>query len=232
MTKIKFTGSITLKNPNVQKIIDIAKELIEENKVLRVKNLYDRAIKCLKIPGGVLLEIINFLINKKILIDGSKLTRDIILLNLYRKKIYTLIYKYNGATFSFLREKAFKNQSSSSGQLLWHLGMLLKFEFIKKIKIGNYTMFLPVDMDDYSGTLYFYMKDNLYKKIIELLLNNEKNRKPDIYKKINVKRENVNYRLRVLLDNHILLYKDKKTKEICISSRARTILSHYIKKIN
>lgn len=220
---------ISLENPNVQKVIEIAEELINQNKVIKVKKLYNIAVRSLKIPGKYISEIIQFLNNNKILIDGTKHTRDSILLNFYRKKIYNVIDNNNGATFSFLREHVFTHHSGSSGQLIWHLNMLLKFKYIKKTKIGNFSLFLPIDLDDDVGILYFFMKDNLNRSIINLLMNNEKIGKPQIYKKIGFKRENVNYRLKVLIDHKILTYKNESTKEIDLSEKMKKILSIYIK---
>ncbi|MFW9969504.1 MAG: hypothetical protein ACFFDF_04835 [Candidatus Odinarchaeota archaeon] len=223
--------SLSLENPNVQKIIEIAKELIKNNKVLKLKKLYDIAIRDLDISTREILEIIQFLNNNKILIDGTKHTRDTILVNLYRKKIYNVIESLNGATFSFLRENVFTNHSGSAGQLIWHLKMLLKFKYIKKIKVGNYSLFLPLDLEDDYGKLCFFMKDELNRNIIKLLMDCEKIKKPHVYKKINFKRENVNYRLKILLDHQILIYKDESTKEICISNRLKEFLLNNFKNI-
>ncbi|MFW9988926.1 MAG: hypothetical protein ACFFC3_09745, partial [Candidatus Odinarchaeota archaeon] len=164
---------ISLENPTVQKVIEIAEELLSQNKVLKVKKLYNIAVRSLKIPGKNVSEIIQFLNNNKILIDGTKHTRESILLNFYRKKLYTVINNNNGATFSFLRKHVFTHHSGSSGQLIWHLNMLLKFKYIKKTKIGNFSLFLPIELDNDVGILYFFMKDNLNRSIITLIMNNK-----------------------------------------------------------
>ena len=229
MKSKNVSGSISLENPNVEKIIEIAKELIQKNKVMKVKKLYNIAVRSLKIPGKNVAEIIHFLNNNSILIDGTKHTRDTVLLNQYRKKLYNVIDNYNGATFSFLREKVFTNHSGSSGQLIWHLNMLIKFKYIKKIKIGNYSLFLPIDIEDDFGRLCFFMKDDLNRKIIELFMYYEKIKKTHVYKKINFKRENVNYRLKILIENRILEYKDESIKEIELSNRMKKFLSENLK---
>lgn len=219
-----INSSLSLENPNVQKIIEIAKEFIKKNQILKVKKLYNIAVKSLDISTKEIVEIIQFLNINKILIDGSKHTRDTILLNLYRKKIIHVIDSYNGATFTYLRENIFTGHSGSAGQLLWHLNMLLKFRYIKKIKVGNYSLFLPIDLDDELGKLCFFMKDDLNRDIIELLLTYEKIKKPHIYKMINFKRENVNYRLKILIEHQILVFDNDSTNEICISKRMRKLL--------
>ena len=58
----------------------------------------------------------------------------------------------------------------SPGQLLWHLEMLMKFNYIKKIKVGNYTIFLPIEMDTELGTINFLLQDKINRKIVGLLI--------------------------------------------------------------
>ncbi len=55
-------------HPSVKMVLEIAEELMRRNKVLNIENLYNLAKKRLKIPRNGLLSIIQYLINKKILI--------------------------------------------------------------------------------------------------------------------------------------------------------------------
>ena len=57
-------------HPSVKKVLEIAEEIMSKNKVLNVENLYNIAKKRLKLPRNGLLSIIQFLINKKLLIEG------------------------------------------------------------------------------------------------------------------------------------------------------------------
>lgn len=63
--------SISLEHPTVQNVLEIAQSILDENRILNVKNLYNIAKKELKIPRRGLLKIIRYLINNNILIDGS-----------------------------------------------------------------------------------------------------------------------------------------------------------------
>ena len=143
-----FSKSIGEDHPNVKKVLELAEEIMSKNKVLNVENLYNIAKKRLKLPRNGLLLIIQFLINKKLLIEGSKFSRESVLTNRIRNGILNYIFKHPGVHFSDLRKKALPEEMGSSGQLVWHLEMLLKFNYIKKIKVGNYTVFLPMDMDE------------------------------------------------------------------------------------
>lgn len=200
--------SLSLDHPIVKQVLDIAKSILEDNKVLNVKNLYNIAKRELKIPRKGLMKILRFLINNNILIDGSKYTRESVLLNIYRKNIYNFIENNLGAHFSLLRKIILTNEEDefgSSGQLIWHLEMLLKFDYIKKIKIGNYSIFLPFDLDEEVGVISFFLKDPINREIIQLFKNNEAIIQSDINKKIEYKRGKVYYRINNLLEFDILI---------------------------
>ncbi|MBN1216031.1 MAG: hypothetical protein JXA99_11410 [Candidatus Lokiarchaeota archaeon] len=213
------TDLLTLEDENVQKVISIAQQIIRENKPMKIKILYNRSIKQLDINSNELFNIIQYLINKKILIDGSKHTRKTILLNDNRRKLYNIILKNKGASFNFLRKEIFSSTQGSGGHLIWHLQMLIKFNYVKKLKIGNYTVFLPINMDLELGKLYFFMNNEINNKIIITIINQDKIRKPDVHKLLEEPRSTINYRINCLIEYDILKVKDTSTKEIHINPK-------------
>ncbi|MFX1375271.1 MAG: hypothetical protein ACFFA0_05620 [Promethearchaeota archaeon] len=223
-----ITGLIGEDHPNVKEVLKIAEEIMSKNKVLNIQNLYNLAKKRLKIPRTGLLSIIRFLINKKILIEGSKFSKETVLLNHIRKGVLNYIRANPGVHFSNLRRRALSEDKGSSGQLVWHLEMLLKFKYIKKIKIGNYTVFLPADQDKEIGKIFFFLRDRINNKIILLLIEDNFVKKSEIVKKINEKREDVYYRLNTLLSYEILI--KTPDKDLTINPLIKEIISDIIKK--
>ena len=213
-----LTKAIGLENPTVKRVIEIAEEIFSKNKVLNVETLYNVAKRRLKIPRNGLLVIIQFLINKKILIEGSKFSKETVLSNFVRNRIYSYIIMNPGVHFSILRKKALSEEVGSSGQLVWHLEMLLKFNYINKIKVGHYTVFLPYELDENVGRILFILRDRINNKIIHLLIENETFIKSDIYKEIDEKRENVYYRINNLLEHGIITINQDLDKEMCINN--------------
>ena len=209
---------VGLEHPNVKRVIEIAEEIMSKNKVLNLETLYNIAKKRLKIPRNGLLFIIQLLINKKILIEGSKFSRETVLSNSIRNRIYKYIIMNPGVHFSILRKKALSEEMGSSGQLVWHLEMLLKFNYIKKIKVGNYTVFLPYELDEMAGRILFILRDRINNKIVHLLNENKTVIKSDIYKEIDEKREDVYYRINYLLDHGIITLNQDLDSEICINT--------------
>jgi len=224
--------SIRLQHPSVQRVLEIAQELLNQNKVLNIENLYNIAKRRLKFPRNGLLYIIQFLINKKVLIEGSKFSKESVLSNYYRKKVYNYIRTHPGIHFSQLRKKALSGgleETGSSGQLIWHLEMLLRFDYIKKIKVGHYTVFLPFEMDEDEGKLFFLLRDRINSKILHLLTEQELTIKSEIYKAINEKREDVYYRIKNLKNYHIISLIEEADNQISLNPNIKEIFLEILK---
>ncbi|MFX0000615.1 MAG: hypothetical protein ACFE9Q_03485 [Candidatus Hodarchaeota archaeon] len=132
--------------------------------------------------------------------------------------------------FSNLRKKALSGELISSGQLVWHLEMLLNFNYIKKIKVGNYSIFFPIDMDEETASSIFLLRDRINNKIIHLL--SEKNLivKSEIYKEINEKRENVYYHINNLIDYQLITLSKESDKIVYINPKKKKIVTNILKK--
>jgi predicted transcriptional regulator len=206
--------SIGLEHPSVKRVVEIAEEILDENKILSIDTLYYRAKKRLKLPRKGLNAIIEMLINNKVLVNRSKFTRRTVLSNETRETIYNFIQHNIGAHFSLI--KKFGNSSdkvSSPGELIWHLDMLIKFNYIKKLTLKNYTIFIPVDVDDESGQIYFILQDELYRKILGYVILSGTQERSEIYKNLGENRETIYYRIQNLIEFQILeLFDDNKVK--------------------
>jgi len=184
--------------------------------VLDTELLYTLAKRRLKFPR-------KGLINKKVLVEGSKYTRDEVLNNRYRFNLYRFLTSYLGTHFSSIRKQIITDNSGtlgSSGQLIWHLEMLIKFNYVKKIKIKNYTVFLPYEIDDEIGLLHFVLRDKIYLKIIQLLISNEKLKKSEVHKLVDEKRETIYYRINNLIDFKIITLSGEKNS-LSLNSRKK-----------
>jgi len=197
-----------LDDPEVQSVLEIAEELVRNNKVIQSDLLYKISKRRLKYTNERLFSIINSLFQNKILVEGSKFTRLSILFNEYRAQIYELIKSFPGLHFSIIKEKVFGagiNSSGSTGQFIWHLEGLIKFGYIKKVSVRNYSLFLPVDMDDDFGTFFFWLRDRINRKIIKLLRNNELILQSEIPSEIQESKGSVYYHIKTLEEYEIIL---------------------------
>ncbi len=224
-----ISGPIELEHPSVKRVLELAEVIMSKNKVLNVETLYNLAKKQLKIPRNGLMSIIQFLINKKVLIEGSKFSKETVLTNQIRRGIYNFIRTNSAIHFSVLRRMAFPEKMGSSGQLVWHLEMLLKFKYIKKIKVGNYTVFLPFEMNEDMGRVIFILRDRINNKLMKLLTEKTNILKSDIFKEINEKREDVYYRINNLVDHGLITYSDPSDKHLCIISNVKEKIDEILK---
>ncbi|MBN1214772.1 MAG: hypothetical protein JXA99_04950 [Candidatus Lokiarchaeota archaeon] len=224
MNKYTRMFSIGLEHPSVKQVMEIAEEIINDHKILNINSLYIRAKKKLKIPRKGLNIIIELLLNNKILVDRSRYTKNSVLSNDIRKKIYNLLQVNIGLHFSLIRKIIYSdNKSESSGELIWHLDMLMKFNYIKKVNFHNYTIFIPSDIDDDIGIISFLLNDTLNNKIINLLISNDTLKKKQIHDILKEKRENINYHLNILIDNDIIQYTDNNKLILRKDLRKKTI---------
>ena len=228
MSNLNLALSLTLNHPSVQSVIEIAKEVISNNNVLNTELLYRLAKRRLKFPRKGLLSIIQLLINKKVLVEGSKYTKDEVLNNKYRFNLYRFLTSHLGAHFSTIRKQIITDSSGtlgSSGQLIWHLEMLIRFNYIKKIKIKNYTVFLPYEIDDEIGVLHFVLRHEIYLKIIQLLINNEELKRSEVHKFVDEKRETIYYRINNLIEFNIIELSGDNNSLILNSNKKNDIIS-------
>ncbi|MFX1498934.1 MAG: hypothetical protein ACFFBH_15520 [Promethearchaeota archaeon] len=230
-TKVKHLPSLGIDHPSVKKVIQVAIELTKENRLITTELLYNMARKELKISGVGLDEIIQMLISKRFLIDRSRFIKTTLLNNKTRSYIYHLIKNYKGIHFSLLKKKISKynKKKIGIGHLRWHLDKLIRFNLIKKVKIKNYLIFLPVEISDEEGIFYFILRDTLNRLMVNFLLENESVYKTEFYKELNVKRTKTYYRIKNLIELGIL--SPRTDNKVSINSDKNDLIKNIIRNI-
>ncbi len=221
-----------LNHPTIKRIFAIAQEINEKNLSLDVDSLYRTAKRELKIPRKSLLRIVNYLFNNKMLIRKPNITTKTVLINPNRKRVYDFIRQNIGASFSFIKKNSvlgIENSEISNGQIVWHLKMLLHFEFIKKIKIDNSSIFIPKEIKDDVGILHFFLRDALNRKIILFIIKNNNNSLlPEIFNILELDNFKVIDRANLLIDNEILLF-DKESTMLSLNPKKKDKLLEVLK---
>ncbi|MFX1257865.1 MAG: ArsR family transcriptional regulator [Promethearchaeota archaeon] len=199
-------------------VIKIAEEMISQNKPIKMEKLYKIAKRELKFTATSLFLIIKKLFDDKHIIEGSKLIRDKILQNPNRAIIYRFIKNHPGVNFSTIKKCAFSKRDKriktlldskeasfgSSGQFIWHLEILLKFKCIKKIEFKNFSLFTVYKMDDTLIKYYFLLRDNLNRKIFNLLREKNTMKQAKIPKILGKTKGTVYYHLKIMIEEEIL----------------------------
>ena len=225
-------GYYGLNEPHVRKVLNIAEEIMHSGKTLDVDHLCNVTKRELKLSGRKTLEIIDFLLGNHILIEGTRFSRDEILENTYRAQIWRLIKTFGGVHFSFIKKQVFFELSDtpgSPGQLLWHLGLLLRFKYVKRCKAKNYTIFMPATMDEEMGIVCFLLNDTRNLKIMNLLIQQPIIRKADIYDDTVEDRDAVRYRINNLKDFGLIEINKINQNELQLREDKRDIVVKALK---
>ncbi|KKN07775.1 hypothetical protein LCGC14_1063540 [marine sediment metagenome] len=66
--------------------------------------------------------------------------------------------------FTWIKENIYlldQSNYKSINQFIWHLNLLIKFGYIKKIKVGGkYTIFISHNLDEKFGRIWFLLRDD------------------------------------------------------------------------
>jgi len=225
------SGMMDINSTLIQEVMMVAEGIISANRVIDAKLLYNEVLKRLSMEPKALLSIINFLLAQRILVEGSKMTKELVLSNLHRKNIYDYIRNNRGVKFSEIRD-AYEGTTGSSGQLIWHLQLLLKFNYIKKLKFKRFTIFLPLEMDETQGLLTFFARDPLNQKILTLLHTQGPLKRTDLFEILDASREKIHYRVKVLLEMNLISPLGGSDKEICLNPGNAAYLSDILEHFN
>ena len=110
-------------------------------------------------------KILISLAEKKKIAFGSKLTKEDILLNSNRKKIYDFIREHPGTYFNRILNELDLNNNV----IVWHLSFLEKFNFIKKMKIEYHEVYFESHLDLQKIKKIHILSKEKSKKIINYL---------------------------------------------------------------
>lgn len=139
---------------------------------------------------------------------GSTITRDNILDNINRARIYDLIEQYPGIHISEIIRKL----DLGNGQTRWHLECLKKLDMIKVERKGKYLLVFPNFFELYSSIdsdKILALKSKTREKILNAIKEKPKITQKHLKEKLNLSQSTVAYHLSILEYNQ-LIYHHKK----------------------
>ena len=231
MSQEILAPTIGMDHPTVKGVIKIANVILQEGRVLNIDYLYRRSKRELKIPREGLLTIIQYLVNKKIIINGSKFTINTILDNNIRKIVYQFIQKNIGLHFSAIKRNLItllKGSQIGVGQLIWHLEMLLKFNLIKSFTLSNHTIFVTSETDDIIARIYYFARNIVRNKIFRQLIEKERTTRPALSEDIYENREKVYYHIKILTEYSCIVCHEK---EISLNPKYKELIIEVIQNL-
>ena len=164
------------------------------------------AKKKINISYNGICEILKSLVEKNIIVEGSKLIKYDILSNLSRKKIYEFITKNPGVHFN----KLVKSLNISVFSVEWHLNILLKFNLIRKVKIENFDAYFDSKLPSKNDEILHIISREKCKEIIQYIVkqNNEGYSKNYLSKELKIHFNTISKYIEKLEEFGLLLKKE------------------------
>jgi predicted transcriptional regulator len=170
-------------------VFDVVREYLDKNRVFDISNILSFIKSRFKMNSininieGIEL-ILKSLVEKNLLVEGSKLSRNEVLLTEKRNTIHENILKNPGTYLN----KIIKEVGFSFNVVIWHLGILQKFNYVKKGQIENRTIYYSSDLEFKEVKIYYFYNSNARsKRIIEYLkINDHGVTKTELSSKLNM----------------------------------------------
>lgn len=165
---------------------------------------------------GIML-IIQSLIKKNKIIEGSTLTRSDVLENINRDTVYDYIMRNPGSYF----RKMVRDLKCSKSVIAWHVKILLDFEYIKSKNIDNRDIYYDINLDP-EVALFFYLNSNeKCKKIVDFFNERDQISKlSEIYNSVGMHHYTIK-KYMDLLEEIKILTKENKNDSFCITFNRR-----------
>jgi predicted transcriptional regulator len=153
-------------------IYDLIQEYLASNRLVEMNRL-ESFLKMFSNREDINLNLqgirntIQSLIKKNFIVEGSRLTKDAILENEKRRTIFEYILN-NPAVYHYLIMKELKIPNHI---VVWHLNVLLDFNFIYQIQIKNHKVYSTPNINPYKAKVIFYSRNEKSSEIINYLSN-------------------------------------------------------------
>lgn len=201
---------------NEQNVLEIINEYLDKNRFFSVNDILpfisSRFAKSgINININGIRTILKSLVEKNFIVEGSKLTRNEILSNFNRKKIYEYIQKNPGAQFYNI----VSNLDLNIPVVEWHLNILIKFMYISKEKIENRGAYFDINVKSEDRMIIYLISKDKCKQIIDFLKENQEGiTRSQISEQLNMHSTTVTKYTDKLHENRILTKKSLPNKTL------------------
>lgn len=153
-----------------QIVFETIKEYLNKNRTFDIKKILPFiaskfAKSSININNEGIYKVITSLIRKKMVIEGTKLTKDNILINPKRIDIFNFIIDNPGKHLN----KIAKELEISNAVVYWHLSVILKFGLIQKIDFDNREVYFDINLNKNELFKIYIISKEKSKKIINYL---------------------------------------------------------------
>ena len=154
-------------------ILDVVREYLNENRVFIIQELVpfinNRFQKIsININDQGIKNTLKSLVKKKLLVEGSKLSRDAILDHETRREIFEFIQDNPGTYF----HKILKVLGLNNYVVVWHIDMLEKFRFIQRTQFDNRYLYYESTLSFSQVKKQYYSRKRRSRQILAYIRNN------------------------------------------------------------
>ncbi len=155
---------------NENMIYDIVLEYLNQNRVFQIENLLSfikarfRAAS-ININEQGIETLLKGLVEKNLLVEGSKMTKEQVLENAKRNLIYKYILEHPGIHINRLIRKT----GLPFNVVIWHVNILETFGFVNRNKIENRCIFHSPELELNKVKFYYFTTKDQCKKIFNYL---------------------------------------------------------------
>lgn len=197
-----------------RKIFEVIQEFLNYNRVFNKEKVAMYIKSRYKVNGNLnyngIRVVIDSLIKKNIILEGSKLTRESVLLNSNRNQIFNLIKEHPG----IYKNNMTKRLNLSPYVINWHLSMLIKFHLIRGLNFDSHIGYFEFSMSSQNDKILHTISKDKCMNIIEfLILNNKGCTKYRIAKVLHMHYNTITKYLNKLEEFNLLIRKKDGNKE-------------------
>ncbi len=194
-------------------VYDLVREFLKKKSLSSLDEILDFISHRLKsnknFNRNKILQVLKSLMKQNLIMPGSKLVKDDILMVPKRVEVLDYITAMPGTNISEVMEY---NEIGSS-HAVWHLKYLEKFGFIRTVSYGNQKAYFKADFDEKYDEIFFYLRNTKVKQIIKLLKETSSSNPTEISDKLNIHYNTVQKYLNILKKFNLLIEIDEKYKK-------------------
>ncbi|NHJ39469.1 MAG: ArsR family transcriptional regulator [Asgard group archaeon] len=157
----------------------------------------------------VLSLMLLLIIISSIILANTIITRNNILKNYTRAKIFTLIKTQPGIHYS----EIVRNLNLGKGQTTWHLSFLERFDMIRKMKSKHFVVYYPNDEnlidESISNTQLILIKSETRNQIFQYINEKPGKTQNDLMKDLNISQSTLAYHLIILEELNLITIQKK-----------------------
>ena len=216
-------------SPSEKKVLLQAKRLMKKHYVLDTQDLYLQAIEEIhdEAPDAIHAAI-RGLLSKNILFDGAAMTKDDVLVNETRHRVFETICLHPGIHFSTIRGLV----NTDSRSLLVHLSVLERFGFVRLEHVNTnkacYEASLPRDLDIF----FYYMQNDHARCIFKAIVDNQPVGMDELNAilKDSMSSQVLARRVKILMDHKLISgkYEGNKLVSLAIPSKYKNLIKNQL----